>query len=51
MQGDRARAAALDVEIEALQEELVETSDQIADPRHHPVELHAPEVDESFRGL
>lgn len=51
VQGDPVRAAALDTEIEALQEELVETSDQIADPHHHPVELHAPEVDESFEGL
>ena len=51
VQRDPVRAAALEAEIEALQGELVETSDQIADPHHHPVELHAPEVDESFEDL
>jgi hypothetical protein len=32
VQGDEARVATLDAEIAALQDELMETSEQIADP-------------------
>jgi hypothetical protein len=50
-QSDEARTAVLDEEIAALQRELVETSDQIADPTHVPTELHAPEADEHLDDL
>ncbi len=51
VQGDPERAAALEVEIDALQEDLMETSDQIADPHYVPAEVHAPEADETFDSL
>lgn len=51
VQGDTDRAAALDVEIAALQVDLVETSDRIADPHYVPAEVHAPEADETFDAL
>lgn len=50
-QADEARIAVLDEEIATLQGELVETSDQIADPAHVPTELHTPEADEHLDDL
>ena len=36
VQGDDGRVATLDAEIAALQDELMETSELIADPGHRP---------------
>ncbi len=51
VQGDEARAALLGREISVLQEDLMETSEQIADPHYVPAEVHAPEADEHLEGL
>ncbi len=51
VQGDEARAALLGREINVLQEDLMETSEQIADPHYVPAEVHAPEADEHLEGL
>jgi len=51
VQGDEARAALLGREISVLQEDLMETSEQIADPHYIPAAVHAPEADEHLEGL
>lgn len=51
VQGDQARAAVLEREIGILQQDLMETSEQIADPHYVPAEIHAPEADEHLEGL
>lgn len=51
VQGDEARAAVLEREIGILQQDLMETSEQIADPHYVPAETHAPEADEHLEGL
>ena len=51
VQGDAERAAGFEAEIEALQQELMETSEQIAEPGYAPAEIHAPEADEHLRDL
>lgn len=51
VQGDPDRAAVLQAEITDLQEDLMETSEQIADPQYTLAEVHAPEADESLGDL
>lgn len=51
VQGDTARADAIGLEISALQEDLMETSEQIADPHYAQAEIRAPEADEHLRDL
>lgn len=51
VQGDPDRAATIEAEIEVLQRDLAETSEQIADPGYAPAEIHAPEADEHLEGL
>lgn len=41
VQGDTERVAVLEREIGVLQEDLVETSEQIADPHYGEAEIHA----------
>lgn len=51
VQGDADRAASLQAEIADLQEDLMETSEQISDSHYAPAEVHAPEADESLGKL
>lgn len=51
VQGDADRAASLQAEIADLQEDLMETSEQISDSHYTPAEVHAPEADESLGKL
>lgn len=51
VQGDADRAAAIDAEISVLQQDLMETSEQIADPHYVPAEVRAPEADEHLEDL
>lgn len=51
VQGDAQRAAKLEYEIRALQEDLMETSEQIAAPSYVAAEVHAPEADEHLENL
>lgn len=51
VQGDPGRARSLDAEIATLQQDLMETSEQIADPHYAPAEIHAPEADAHLEQL
>lgn len=51
VQGDADRAASIDAEIAVLQQDLMETSEQIADPSYAPAEVRAPEADEHLEDL